>query len=557
VLSLRRYVAKLPMNPPNPMTGLIDIRIRQREFLLAISRALTAELDLADVLRIILQASVEFIAGRAGLVVLADPTEMSFRVAAALGIPGELFHRYPMLVRGIPYQEGAERLVIPQIDAHIQKLAEEVQIDLDLAQAILLPMQSGDTLIGMIYVFQSQSYVFSSDAPLLLQSFADQAAIAVRNARLYEEVRAEKQRLGAILEQSADGVMILDPQYHIQVFNQMLARITGWEAGAAIGRHHDEVIRWALLHTDGDLREALVNGWPPVSATAVPLYVEGELLRPDGEKVSLGITYTPLFNARMRVSNILANVRDLTRYREEQELQKTFISVVSHELKTPVSIIKGYAGTLRRHDVNWPREVMDEYLHTIEEEADQLTDLIDNLLEASRLQAGTFKLDLSDAICLVTMARDSARKFKTQTEKHTFVVDFPPNFPEVMGDERRLTQVFNNLVSNAIKYSPEGGVIRIFGELMPNYVTCSVADQGIGIPAHERHRIFQKFSRLDNALSRQTEGTGLGLYLTKAIVEAHHGRIWFNSNEPSSPEGTTFTFSLPRALAEESVRDEE
>ncbi len=537
------------MTEPIPPTGLVDIRIRQREFLLAISRALTAELDLTDVLRIILQASVEFIAGRAGIVVLADPSELSFRVAAALGIPGETFHKYPLLLKGIAYQEGAERDVIPEIDEHIQQLAEAVQIDLDLAQAILLPMQSGDTLIGMIYVFQSRSYVFSSDAPMLLQSFADQAAIAVRNARLYEEVRSEKQRLDAILEQSADGVMILDPQYHIQIFNKTLARITGWSANEAIGRHHDNVIKWVDLQTDGDLGDAINNGWPPNSATAAPLYVEGELMRQDGQKISLGITYTPLLNARMRMINILANVRDLTRYREEQELQKTFISVVSHELKTPVSIIKGYAGTLRRHDVNWPREVMDEYLNTIEEEADQLTDLIDNLLEASRLQAGTFKLDLTDAICVPSMARSTARKFKTQTEKHTFKIDFSPNFTEVMGDERRLTQVFNNLVSNAIKYSPDGGLIRIFGEVMPNYVTCSVSDSGIGIPPHERHRIFQKFSRLDNALSRQTEGTGLGLYLTKAIVEAHHGRIWFadnRDNDPHAPQGTTFTFSLPR-----------
>ncbi|MCA9979790.1 MAG: HAMP domain-containing histidine kinase, partial [Anaerolineales bacterium] len=202
--------------------------------------------------------------------------------------------------------------------------------------------------------------------------------------------------------------------------------------------------------------------------------------------------------------------------------------------------------------------VMDEYLFTIEEEADQLTDLIDNLLEASRLQAGTFKLDLTDAIYLPSMAQSTARKFKTQTDKHTFEVDFPDAFPEVMGDERRLTQVFNNLVSNAIKYSLDGGSIRIFGEVMPNYVTCSVSDSGIGIPTHERHRIFQKFSRLDNALSRKTEGTGLGLYLTKAIVEAHHGRIWFTNNNEQDPQavGTTFTFSLPRSSESEKETNE-
>lgn len=532
-------------------TGLVDIRIRQREFLLAISRALTAELDLSDVLRIILQASVEFISGRAGLIVLADPTEHTFRVAAALGIPGHIFEQFPALIKGISYQEGAEREVIPLIDQRVQKLAEAVQIDLDLTQAILLPMHSGNTLIGMIYVFQAENYTFSSDAPQLLQSFADQAAIAVRNARLYEQVLSEKQRLDAILEQSADGVMILDPELRIQVFNRALTRITGWEADDVLGHLHQEVFRWANLRTETGLEQAIQNGWPlPGSAH---LYVEGEIYKAGEGVVSLGITYAPLLNARQKMSNIIANVRDLTRQREEQELQKTFVSVVSHELKTPVSIIKGYAGTLKRQDANWPRPVLEEYLTVIEEEADQLTDLIDNLLEASRLQAGTFKLELKDVICLPTLVRNVAKKFQNQTDKHIIEIKFPSPFPEILGDERRLTQVLNNLLSNAIKYSLNGGTIQVTGCVKPDYVTCSVTDCGIGIPPHERHRIFQKFSRLDNALSRKTEGTGLGLYLTKAIIEAHNGRIWFGNNSETEEgrPGTTFTFALPRQAKEE------
>ena len=123
-------------------------------------------------------------------------------------------------------------------------------------------------------------------------------------------------------------------------------------------------------------------------------------------------------------------------------------------------------------------------------------------------------------------------------------LDFPDEFPLVTGDERRLNQVFNNLVSNAIKYSPAGGDIVLKGYVHPNEVAVAVQDDGIGIPEHESHRIFQKFSRLDNALSRQTEGTGLGLFLTRAIVEAHGGKIWFNSEGEGT--GTTFTFSLPR-----------
>ena len=167
-------------------------------------------------------------------------------------------------------------------------------------------------------------------------------------------------------------------------------------------------------------------------------------------------------------------MRDLTRYREEEELQKTFISVVSHELKTPVSIIKGYAGTLRRQDANWSPEIVDESLAVIEEEADNLTELIDNLLEVSRLQAGTFNLELSDEVMLDKVAASVARRYTTQTSKHQLRVDFPDGYPTVIGDQRRLTQVLNNLVSNAIKYSPDGGEIVVAGAAHPEHVTVSV-----------------------------------------------------------------------------------
>ena len=347
--------------------------------------------------------------------------------------------------------------------------------------------------------------------------------------------------------------MILDAHLNINVFNRALSHMTGWPAAEAIGCAHDDVIKWRSLKTETELNDALARGWP--QPNAAHLYVEGEAKRrrdaacpTERDTLSLGITYAPLRDADGQMSDIIASVRDLTRYREEEALQKTFISVISHELKTPVSIIKGYAGTLRRPEGRWSPEVLDESLSVIEEEADNLNGLIDNLLEASRLQAGTFALEIGDEVNLPKLAAGVARKFATQTKTHTIAVDFPTDYPTVIGDERRLTQVLNNLVSNAIKYSPDGGRISLVGEVHPQHVTVSVCDEGIGIAARDQHRIFQKFSRVDNALSRKTEGTGLGLYLSRAIVEAHGGRIWYRANsedEPGTP-GTTFTFSLPR-----------
>jgi len=171
-----------------------------------------------------------------------------------------------------------------------------------------------------------------------------------------------------------------------------------------------------------------------------------------------------------------------------------------------------------------------------------LNQLIDDLLDASRLQAGALSLEV-DHVALDALAERVARLFRTQTKAHEFIVRFSPDFPAVIGDIGRLGQVLNNLVSNAIKYSPDGGTIEISGRALPNEVIVTVSDTGIGIPLEEQARVFERFFRGVRERNQSTPGAGLGLYLAKAIVEAHDGRIWVESQ----PEkGTAFSFAIPR-----------
>ena len=338
--------------------SIVDVRILQREYLLAITRALTAELELPDLLRLILQSAVELVSGKGGMIALTDPTTDMLRVAAVYGIPVHVVDYFAPLLQDLPAGDSNEQET--ELTRRLKLVAHKA--NMGLTQMVRIPMQSGDDTIGVIYVFMSGNYYIVDDAHVLLRSFAEQAAIAVKNARLYQQINKEKQRLDAILEQSADGVMILDASLNITVFNQSLSNMTGWQANEVIGKNHQEVIQWHTLKTEMDLDKALDTGWPLPGAAH--LYVEGDIKRPnnarhqsaDGARVSLGITYAPMLDSDGNITDIIANVRDLTRYREEQALQKTFISVVSHELKTPVSIIKGYAGTLRRQDANWSPE---------------------------------------------------------------------------------------------------------------------------------------------------------------------------------------------------------
>ncbi len=338
---------------------------------------------------------------------------------------------------------------------------------------------------------------------------------------------------------AADGILILASDHTIENCNPAFARIIGIPRDEIRGHSHEEMVRWKDVKDGLTLEQAEAGGWPLTPNAA--LYVEGDLKRPKGLPLPVGITYAPLLTPDGILVNIIATVRDITRFREADELKSTFISVVSHELKTPVALIKGYVSTLRREDATWDREIVHDSLEVIEEETDRLTELIENLLDASRLQAGALAINLSD-VALDALARRIAERFRTQTTQHTFSVDFPEDFPIIMGDEDRLAQVLSNLVSNSIKYSPDGGEIRIVGQVRGEQVIICVSDQGPGIAAGDIPYVFDRFFRASDT-SKTTKGAGLGLYLARAVVEAHGGRIWV---DPKPGTGARICFSLPR-----------
>ncbi len=515
---------------------LPDFRVRQRDFLLEISRAITAQLELSEVLKRVLYASVAMLAGQVGLIALRASDE-KYYVRAARGIDRELVPRLNLMLDELTGIVAAGTDA-ESFNARLREMAHE--IDPNLRQSVALPLSFAEEPLGIMIVFRSYSSAANANDLQVLQSFADQAAIAVHNAQLYEEINQERQRLAAILEYSADGVMILSADLHILRFNRALERLTGWSAAEAIGQHQDTVLNWKHLEGN-DLQSSLDDGWPHDHETL--FYVEGDLHRPDGLDVSIAIIYAPLFSQDGNLDNIIANVRDITNFRQAQEMQNTFISVISHELKTPVAIIKGYAATLSRPDATWDQQVIHDNLAVIEDEADRLDALIQNLLTASKLQAQRgLSLDMGE-VWLDDLAGQVMERFKTQTDTHNLELRFADNLPSIQGDEARLRQVIENLVGNAIKYSPAGGTITMGGDYDNQNVTVYVQDEGVGLSAEDQERVFDRFFRVDGKLSRKTQGTGLGLYLSRAIIQAHGGVIDVDS-QPGV--GSTFLFTIPR-----------
>jgi PAS domain S-box-containing protein len=512
-----------------------DYRLRQRDYLLQISRAMTARLDLPSLLKLILENAVEILSGQAGLIVLRRD-DGTFYPRASYGLPVQAIHLLDPLWRDLPQTADRRGWQVPDLSMRLSLASAAAGVPLRLVVA--LPLVIRDEVIGLIYIFRSRGADFTMNDRQMLGDFADQAAIAVQNARLYQQVNDERARLDAIIENSGDGVMILDPDRTIQAWNRALVGMTGVPAEEAIGRHCYEVLNLhnrqgvSVCHTACPLVK------PPGDGR---LYAEGDTLRADGIKVSLADNYSPQYDEEGNLSSVIASVRDVSRLREAEELKNTLLSIISHELKTPVSIIKGYAGTLVRQDAHWDNETLTEGLSIIEEEADKLNELINNLLDASRLQAGGLKLQFT-YLDLPSMAEQVVEKFRPQTQRHTLSTDFPSNFPPVRGDYERIREVLSNLIGNAIKYSPNGGQIRVGGAVEQDEVRVWVSDEGIGIPATEQERIFDRFTRVDSSLTRQMPGAGLGLFLVKSVVEAHGGRVWVDSRPG---QGSTFSFTLP------------
>ena len=241
------------------------------------------------------------------------------------------------------------------------------------------------------------------------------------------------------------------------------------------------------------------------------------------------------------LEHTLEEVSRLNAIQELDRLKSEFISSISHELRTPLGFITGYVTTLLRSDMSHSEETRQEFLQIIREESEKLQELVENLLDTSRVQAGRFAVE-KRPIDIVEMAQKVVEKAQLITDRCSFLLRFDPSLPLVPGDSRRLEQVLHNLLDNAIKYSPRGSQITVSGKLEDNHIQVTVTDEGQGIPQAELTKIFDAFYRIPGPGAQKVGGAGLGLTICKAIMAAHGGSIWVES---TLGKGSVFYFTLP------------
>jgi len=418
---------------------------------------------------------------------------------------------------------------------------------------VCLPLRARGQVLGVLNVQSRAHREFSPEDQELLTAIGNQIGIAIENARLIDDAEHRRATLDSVMRSLVDGLLLIDRRGLVSYANPCAETMLGLVGADLVGQ--------PLSKIDGELA-GRVSKPGPLLAGLLPAAgaqtdgegpvraVEFELptLSAPGEsgKANVRTLQARLFPIRDPGSGPLGRgllLRDITHEKELDRLKSQLLSTVSHELRTPLASIKGFATTLLRRDVAWDDSTRREFLAIIDQESDRLSELIGNLLDMARVEAGTLRVE-PEPTSLRPIIEDVVRTFSVMTSQHQFQIEMPRRLPRIMADPGRVRQVLRNLLENAVKYSPAGGPIIVAVEVHPDAVQIGVTDRGIGIQPDHLDRIFDRFYQVDNASTRNVGGSGLGLSICKAIVEAQQGRIWVESQLGI---GSSFYFTLPLA----------
>ena len=376
---------------------------------------------------------------------------------------------------------------------------------------------AGGRAVRVLSVYSLQPRAWREDETQALAALAANGSVALSNAELYQRVAVEREQSVAILANIADGIVAVDRDGKVVLWNRAAEEITGVPAAEAVGHTPVQVLQRDLRSEDGGMsREiAIANG---------------------DREVWLSLSEAVMRDPTGAVAGRIFAFRDISSAHVVEQMQSEFVSTASMELRAPLTTIYGFAQTLLREDITFGETQRRTFMEFISNEAKRLTTIVDALLDVARLDAGELNVSLvpTDVGTVVTDAVAAAAR---SANGHRVVAAVGPEPIPAQADPGKLRQVLDQLVSNAVKYSPHGGVVSVSVQRRNDAVEVAVADEGVGIPAAERERIFAKFYK-----SSGGHGTGLGLFIAQGLVREMGGRIRVDSEEG---RGSTFAFDLP------------
>ncbi|WP_018883708.1 cell wall metabolism sensor histidine kinase WalK [Paenibacillus massiliensis] len=376
--------------------------------------------------------------------------------------------------------------------------------------------------------FDRKMPVFGSDEIGQLSHAFNYMTSRLRDALSQNE--EEKEKLASILTNMSDGVVATDENGRVILVNRRASTMLGISDREISGRHIA-----LLLGLDPEETEALITGMP--ASTLLQLEPAGQ-----GDPLVIRVTFSPIHRREIGITGTIAVLQDVTEQEEMEASRREFVANVSHELRTPLTTIKSYAEALDDGAMTEP-QLGERFIGVIRNETERMIRLVTDLLHLSRLDSNEAPLRMQ-TVDVVEMLEDVADRFSFQMQQKNieYQVQVEDGITQVVVDRDQMDQVLDNLVSNALKYTPEGGSIRMEGVKREGLLSISVQDTGMGIPKKDLDRIFERFYRVDKARSRNMGGTGLGLSIAREIVKAHGGDIYLESE---LDQGTRATFTLP------------
>ncbi len=542
---------------------------RNTETLLRILTEASSTLDLDRALNRTLALLNDAIGAEQGSILMVNPEDNTIHYRSGYG------YLTPEMTKGsrptaLKVGEGLAGWVIKHREAvrigDVRKDPRWVKVPLNTSShrsVIAAPLIVGEEIIGALMVFHRHVDFFTPEHMSLVQAIGSQVAVAINNAQLYELIRDQAERLGsmlrnqqveasrqkAILEAVADGVLVTDPANVITFLNSSAERILVLKSDQVLGNSLESFV--GLFGKAAQTWMQTIHYWSedPASHQTGDTYAE-QLTLETGRVVLVHLAPVIWRNEFLGTVSIF---RDITHEVEVDRLKSEFVATVSHELRTPMTSIKGYVDLLLMGATGALNENQTHFLDIVRNNTERLSVLVNDLLDVSRIEAGRVSLSLQ-AIDLHELADDVVADIKRRSQEESkpmdLALDAPSDLPRVTGDLERVRQILGNLVDNAYHYTPADGHINIRMREVNNEIQVDIKDTGIGIPAEEQERIFERFYRGEDPLVLATPGTGLGLAIVKSLVAMHKGRIWMKSSGVPG-QGSTFSFTLPVYKAEE------
>lgn len=499
------------------------------------TRAIASTLRLSELLETVMRLASEVVRAEAGSLLLMDQLTGELYFDVALGEKGgALEHVRLKKGEGIAGWVAENRKpAIVNDPVHDPRWAQKADITSQFnTKAILaVPMLFKDRLVGVMEAInRADGSPFTEADAHMLETFADQAAVAIENARLFESIRQEREKMSTILGEMSEGALLLDPSGKIVLANPAAHNL--------LGKENLDALSWPEIEASFETKPP----WTEVPSLGGACGVE--LVRKTQPALILSGVINQVCDDRGKVTGYLIVLSNITEERREAQLKKNFLALVSHKLKTPLVAIRGFTPML----LEKPEELTSfqkTAIETIDRNSQQLASLVEKLMWFAALEGETMELTRKPhtLASLFDVALSELAPYLRTTQAQIDLDSSLGALPSVMLDKIWMKEVFRNLIENAVKFnSRPPPKVSIRGQVNDRMVEISVSDNGPGIPPEERTKIFNKFYQIEGSFTGQVQGMGLGLALVRRVVEEHKGVVRVDS---VLGQGSTFTVSLP------------